>query len=213
MFTQKMARKKKKYYVVWAGHEPGIYDSWTECHKQVKNYPGAKYKSFTSQQEAEDAFSEGYSFDKTKNPKTILSPNHPDIIQESWSVDAACSGNPGKMEYRGVFTKDGSQIFYAGPYKRGTNNLGEFLALVHACALLKKMGDTKRVIYSDSKIAINWLKLGRAKTKLVRDARTALLFEHLDRAEKWLESNTIENPILKWKTDVWGEIPADFGRK
>ena len=60
------------------------------------------------------------------------------IIKESIAVDAACSGNPGNMEYRGVYTKTKEQIFHQGPFPQGTNNIGEFLALVHGLAFFKK---------------------------------------------------------------------------
>ena len=119
------------------------------------------------------------------------------------------------MEYRGVYTKDGAEIFRQGPFKMGTNNIGEFLALVHALAIAaRKKGDNSTTpIYSDSRIAMGWVKAGKARTKLTRSRANANLFELIKRAEAWLSTNTISNPILKWETKEWGEIPADFGRK
>jgi ribonuclease HI len=130
----------------------------------------------------------------------------------SISVDAACSGNPGPMEYRGVITATKQEIFRIGPFPMGTNNIGEFLALVHGIALLKKQG-SNMPIYSDSVNALGWVKKKAAKTKLPRSEKTEQLFQLLDRAEEWLRNNTYTNPLLKWETEVWGEIPADFGRK
>ncbi|MBQ1177867.1 MAG: ribonuclease H family protein [Bacteroidaceae bacterium] len=127
------------------------------------------------------------------------------------AVDAACSGNPGPMEYRGVYLGDGKEIFHFGPV-HGTNNIGEFLAIVHALALLDKQG-LKMTIYSDSRTAIGWVRKKCCKTQLERNETTEQLFQLIERAEAWLKSHRVTNPIVKWETDQWGEIPADFGRK
>lgn len=209
---------KQKYYVVWDGVTPGIYTSWTECQLQVKGYDSAKYKSFDNREEAERAFaSSPYAYiGKNAKKKTADSPTPPDtlpaaVIENSLAVDAACSGNPGSMEYRGVHVASRQEIFHFGPMK-GTNNIGEFLALVHGLALLKQKG-FDMPIYSDSANAISWVKQKKCKTKLPRTAETEKLFGLIERAEKWLKENKYSTPILKWETKQWGEIPADFGRK
>lgn len=209
---------KQKYYVVWNGVTPGIYTSWTECQLQVKGYDSAKYKSFDNREEAERAFtSSPYAYiGKNAKKKTADSPTPPDtlpaaVIENSLAVDAACSGNPGPMEYRGVHVASRQEIFHFGPMK-GTNNIGEFLALVHGLALLKQKG-FDMPIYSDSANAISWVKQKKCKTKLPRTAETEKLFGLIERAEKWLKENKYSTPILKWETKQWGEIPADFGRK
>lgn len=208
--------KKRKYYVVWQGHEPGVYDNWGACLQQTKNYPAAKYKSFESRAEAEAAFAGNYGDyiggNAPKKPKPKATLIGAPIVWESIAVDAACSGNPGLMEYRGVDTKTGTELFRQGPFKQGTNNIGEFLALVHGLAMLKKEG-RKVPIYSDSRIAIGWVKKKQPKTQLKKTAANAILFELMERAVKWLETHTYDTPILKWETKEWGEIPADFGRK
>jgi ribonuclease HI len=204
--------KKKKYYVVWQGNQPGIYDNWTECQLQIKGYPGAKYKSFSSRAEAEAAFGGNYEDNVTRKSKVIVpAAAKGDIIWESMSVDAACSGNPGVMEYQGVDTKTKYQFFYQ-KFPLGTNNIGEFLAIVHALAMLQKKG-VEMPIYSDSKIAMGWVKKKKVNTKLAKTAKTKLLYELIDRGEKWLKTNDFRVPLLKWETKSWGEIPADFGRK
>ena len=137
---------------------------------------------------------------------------YPQVVQkEAIAVDAACSGNPGPMEYRGVYLRTGQQIFHFGPI-HGTNNIGEFLAIVHALALLKKQG-LSMPIYSDSRNAIGWIKQKKCKTKLERNARTEEVFQMIDRAESWLKNNSYNTQVLKWNTSEWGEVPADFGRK
>ena len=233
---------KQKYYVVWNGPSPGVYSSWEACQEAVSGVSGAKYKSFKSQAEAEDAFEMGEeayeeakaSDDSTSNNSSksgnsgnsssscdISKPIRPaynpaklpaEAIREAIAVDAACSGNPGAMEYRGVYLADGKEIFHYGPV-HGTNNIGEFLAIVHGLALLKQKGLDNMPIYSDSVNAQLWVRKHHCKTTLVRNDQTEKLYQMIERAEAWLRNNTYKNPIIKWQTDKWGEIPADFGRK
>jgi ribonuclease HI len=134
------------------------------------------------------------------------------IIPESLSVDAACSGNPGIMEYRGVETGTGREIFHVGPFNPATNNIGEFLALVHGLALLKQQ-NLELPIYSDSTTALAWVRKKKCNSKLERTNTNQEVFDLIQRAEKWLRLNDYKNPVLKWETERWGEIPADFGRK
>ncbi|EAQ42678.1 MULTISPECIES: ribonuclease H1 domain-containing protein [unclassified Polaribacter] len=209
---------KKKFYVVWKGRKPGIFSSWNVCKRQIDGFEGAQYKSFLSLDEAELAFTK--KFEDYKGKKSTAKKMSASELQkfgapnlESISVDAACSGNPGKMEYRGVLTHNKKEIFRKGPFKKGTNNIGEFLALVHGIALLKSKQKEEVPIYSDSKIAMSWVRQKKCKTNLHFDASNKDLLDLIKRAENWLKQNTFKNPILKWQTKAWGEIPADFGRK
>ncbi|MDY5813906.1 MAG: ribonuclease H family protein [Bacteroides sp.] len=210
---------KKKYYVVWAGVNPGIYQSWDECQLQTAGYAGAKYKSFDSLAEAEDAYAAspydymGSSQGGSKRTASAAAPHSlpAAVIANSLAVDAACSGNPGPMEYRGVHVGSGQEVFRVGPLQ-GTNNIGEFLALVHGLALMKQKG-LDLPIYSDSVNAMGWVKKKQCKTKLERNANNAKVFELIARAEQWLKENTYNTRLIKWDTRSWGEIPADFGRK
>ncbi len=209
--------KKKKYYTVWAGNEVGVFSTWKECEQSVKGYNGSKYKSFPTKELALKAFEEDWKNhigtemkQKINIPKEL--PNNSNIIKESIAVDAACSGNPGRMEYRGVDLFTGVELFRVGVFENGTNNIGEFLAIVHALALIQNYEKTIPV-YSDSKIAIGWVKEKKCKTKIQRTEKNSYLFEVIERAEKWLKENQYSNEILKWDTKKLGEIPADFGRK
>ena len=131
---------------------------------------------------------------------------------DGWAVDAACSGNPGPMEYQCIDLATGAQVFHFGPL-HGTNNIGEFLAIVHALALLDKMGNTTKAIYSDSYNAILWVTKRQCKTKLDCTPQTEQLYQIIARAERWLQTHSYKNPLIKWETKKWGEVPADFGRK
>lgn len=209
--------KKQKYYVVWQGVTPGIYSSWASCQAQISGYPGALYRAFDSKAEAEEGLRNGYSASESekkvkKAPLAKIKPTQEQaIVWDSISVDAACSGNPGVMEYQGVDTQTKVQLFHK-KFQLGTNNIGEFLGLVHALALFKKEGKNTP-IYTDSRNAMKWVREKKCKTTLVRNKKTEELWQVIERAEKWLQTNTYSNKIMKWETEDWGEIPADFGRK
>lgn len=210
--------KKKKYYVIWKGRKTGVFTSWNVCKKYIDGFEGAEYKAFLNQEEANIASKKSFSLYKgVDTKKKVLSNQQKALygtpIKESISVDAACSGNPGIMEYRGVLTHNKSEIFRMGPFVNGTNNIGEFLALVHGIALLKSKGKENIPIYSDSKIAMGWIKKKRCNTNLNFDNSNKDVLELIKRAESWLQQNTFKTDILKWETKAWGEIPADFGRK
>ena len=209
---------KKKYYVVWKGLNPGVYETWEACEAQVRGQSGAKYKAFETREEAVEALEAGYerylrkaappaAIDRLYAEKPVGRP-----IPESLAVDAACSGNPGDVEYRGVYVATGREIFHVGPLRRGTNNIGEFLAIVHGLALLSQKG-SDLPIYSDSRNAILWVRKKKCRTLLERVPENAPLFDLVDRAERWLNEHDYTTRILKWETEAWGEIPADFGRK
>ncbi len=244
-----IAMHANKYYVVWKGFAPGVYDSWEEAEIQVSGYPDASYRAFKSQEAAVEAWREGFDkegllqevakemarlakegtvieFDEeaeaakpaiaakpTKAKQKNVDPNAPKPYNvETIAVDAACSGNPGPMEYKGVYVKTGQVLFTVGPMQQGTNNIGEFLAIVHALALEEKQG-TQIPIYTDSVNALKWVNQGFCKTTLEENEVNAPIFDLIRRAESWLRTHTYRVPILKWETKQWGEIPADFGRK
>jgi ribonuclease HI len=204
---------KTKYYVVWKGRRSGIFTSWEQCSAQVTGFPDAEYKSFTSLEAAKAAYSGAYNDHRGKpvsSNQWLFAPTKP--VHPSMCVDAACSGSPGPVEYRGVETRSGRQIFRQGPFQGGTNNIGEFLAIIHALKWLKE-NQKDWPIYSDSGTALAWLRNKKAKTTLGRNSANASLFEKLTQAESWLRNNSYPNQVLKWDTQAWGENPADFGRK
>ena len=210
-----MAKPKPKYYVVWKGKETGVFDSWDKCKRNIQGFTGAVYKSFKTKEAAEKAFARSPkdfigkdTFESELSSDQLVKIGKP--ILESISVDAAFDGDV--MEYKGVYTKTKQELFKMGPFEGATNNIGEFLAIVHALGYLQKQKSAAPV-YSDSVTAIHWVKTQRANTKLKRSAENNSLFYLIERAEKWLHSNKYPNRLLKWETKAWGENPADFGRK
>ena len=208
--------KKQKYYVVWQGRQTGVFTDWKECEAQIKGFQDARYKSFDSLKEAEAAIQRNYwEFVSKKETATTTKETPASVgqpIKESIAVDAAWNTATGDMEYQGVYLRTGERIFLQGPFKDATNNIGEFLAIVHGLAYLQRH-NSNLPIYSDSKTAISWVKKKHANTKLELTPRNKPVFELLQRAERWLADNKYANQILKWETEYWGENPADFGRK
>lgn len=211
-----MPKTKQKYYTVWKGHKTGVFETWSECQLQIKNFQGAQYKSFATKAIAVKAFEGLYEDYIVKNKAKKVIPNRRNQIEgpnlNSISVDAASSGNPGVMEYRGVDTQTKALLFHKGPFQKATNNIGEFLALVHGLALLKKQ-ESQVMLYTDSVTAMSWVSKKKCNTKLKRSKENQAVFVLIDRAEQWLQNNTFTTKVVKWETKSWGEIPADFGRK
>lgn len=209
-----------KYYVVWEGAATGVFDSWEECQLQIKGYPNARFKSFPNREAAVAAY-RGRPEDHIGLLKAIAEhrTQHinyeaiPEIRLDALAVDAACSRNPGPVEYRGVWVSSGVELFRVGPLQGGTNNIGEFLALIHALALFASHGYGQIPIYSDSRTARSWLRNRQVKTNLAATPENAGIRAILARAITWMNTHSVTNPILTWDTQAWGEIPADFGRK
>ena len=189
------SKKTQKYYVIWHGHQPGIYTTWPEAQKQIVGFKKPVYKIFGSEQLAKKAFDdspENYQGDykKTKDltPEELEKIGQPEVV--SLCVDAACN-NKGDFEYKGVWNHNLEEVFIAGPYPGGSNNIGEFLALVHALAFLSNFKDKamhKLPIYSDSRIAMGWVK---AKTCRTKQTPSPAVKNLILRAEK-----VVKNPYL-----------------
>jgi ribonuclease HI len=209
---------KNKFYVVWQGRTCGVFDNWNDCKTQVDGFEGAKYKSFEIKEEADKAFTDGYKNYYKNNAihrrdgarPVSMGDNTP--ILNSLSVDAACNMVTGQMEYQGVHTGTKELWFKQGPFPKASNNIGEFLALVHGLALLKQK-NINIPIYSDSITAIAWVRNKKHKSIVLPTEENETIFDLLVRAELWLINNPVQVPIIKWDTKNWGDIPADFGRK
>lgn len=227
----------KRFYVVFAGRQPGVYDDFNDAMEQVDGFDGASFKSYASPEEAAEAFRR---FDQKNDSRSIGSLlinateqkrkerttrgkedrietktdyfAFPEIDLNGWAVDASCMGNPGVMEYRGVELMSGKEIFRVGPFKKGTNNIGEFLAIVHALALMQQKGE-RHTVYSDSVSGMAWVRNRKVKTQLARNKDTEPVFRMMERALSWLNTHQYDVQIRKWDTDRWGEVPADFDRK
>lgn len=216
----------KKYYVVFAGRNPGVYDDWSDAREQIEGFDGARYKGYGSAAEAAEAYRKASGkndgdlgrFLAGASRRALPKPGEPDYFTnpevdlDAWAVDASCLGNPGRMEYQGVELMTGRTLFRIGPFDDATNNIGEFLAIVHAMALMANEGKYHN-IYSDSVSGMAWARTRKVKTQLKPTPRNAKVFELMARAVTWLNTHQFPAKVMKWQTEKWGEIPADFGRK
>jgi len=211
-----MWKTEKKFYAVRKWKKIWIFESRDECKDSVNWFSDAKYKWFSSREDAEKAQKEWWEkYYEVKNvvKKEKVSNDDIPFFAKSIAVDAACSGNPWEMEYRWIDLQTWEEIFHE-KFKIWTNNIGEFLAIVHWLNYLKDKGD--KVIYSDSRIAISRVNQWKCKTQIKIDEWNPdfeRILKTVERAEKWLKENWINNKILKWNTEEWWEIPADFWRK
>lgn len=220
-------RYGKRFYVVWKGRVPGVYDNLDDAMEQVDDYPGALFKSYDSPEAAAKAYRQSALREDKKDIGNLLlnasrenipaanKPDYfsfPEIDLNGWAVDASCLGNPGRMEYRGVELMTGRELFRVGPFEKSTNNIGEFLAIVHALALMQQKGE-RHTIYSDSVTGMAWVRNRKVKTQLTRNHENEKSFKMMERALSWLNTHHYDTKILKWQTERWGEVPADFGRK
>lgn len=213
-----MSSPKKKFYVVWKGSASGIFTTWAECESAIKGHSNAKYKSFPTLESAQKAFREGpgdywgtKQFVSGLSDEELAAIGRP--ITNSLCVDAAWNAETKIMEYRGVWYHERIIAFQQGPFPNATNNIGEFLAVVHALALMAKRS-LDWPVYSDSKTAISWVSHRAVRSKSMQKGETSAQINDLvARALKWLISNTYPNRVLKWETEAWGEVPADYGRK
>jgi len=212
--------RRQKYYVVFRGFNPGVYNTWDVCQANTKGFRGASFASFKSEAEAEHAFSVG-DLKKWREMEESLKKDrwmHSEVLKDGpcLVVDAACSGYPGPIEYRGVLLPSMGEAFKYGPFRDGSNNIAEFLAIVSGMKWLNERSMTIP-IYSDSKCAIGWVSNGGVcNTSMEPEKQGQQVKIEIARAESWLRGPFAAKYIKmlrKWDTEKLGEIPADFDRK
>lgn len=208
-------QKKQKHYVVRAGHQTGIFDNRPACQQAVSWYTWAQYKSFTSLQDAEWAYTQWYQTFAGKDVRTVLAQKNNTIPWKipSIAVDAACSWNPGVMEYRGVDVHSGQQLFFSWPWPDATVNIGEFLAIVHALSRCQQNKHDYLCLYTDSRTALSRVHHKKIKTTLTKTPHNTQLRHAIDKALARLQQHQTSLPLIKRDTKHRWEIPADFGRK
>jgi Caulimovirus viroplasmin len=58
----------QKFYVVWSGRQTGVFADWATTQRAVTGYTGARFKSFSTRAEAQEAFASGSA--ASVEPKT-----------------------------------------------------------------------------------------------------------------------------------------------
>ena len=213
-----------KVYIIFAPLEwKGIYYTWEDCKGALDRCRGQghSFSSFKKLTDAQEALRCGtlrsYKEKKAKT-KAWLDPALPADCRVQLPclvVDAACSGYPGPVEYRGVVLPEEYEAFRCGPYVSGTNNIGEYLAIVTGLRWLEQ-NTLSFPLYSDSRCAIGWVK-GHGNCNSHLETIGPELTDLVARAERWVHSSPnsrkLTQRVRKWETVRWGEVPADYGNK
>lgn len=204
-----------QFYGVWVGRKPGIYTTWPDCQAQTSGYSGAKFmklnaKTMEEAQAEYDRLAEGHNISKAIKKETSVSKAQDDVL----TVDGASNGT--HCEYQAVWHPSREQAFASKRFENGTNNIAEFLGLVHAIKYLMEHNKPLKV-YTDSVTAMAWIRDKKANTTAhLTGKATNELTQLITEAEQFLQQNAAilnKAEILKWDTKHWGEIPADYGRK
>jgi len=119
----------------------------------------------------------------------------------------------GVVEWQAVDLVSGQTIHASRPYEYGNINLAEFIAIVDALSLLHANGNTSTPVYSDSLTAIAWVKNRKMKTRHPRTGNAYRIMGLADASMDWLLDTKPMNPVRFWDNVLWGENPADYGRK
>ena len=155
----------KKFYVVWAGRETGVFTDWATTHRHVNAFPGARFKSFSSRTEADQAFRSGGPPSTGRRPARASSGVAARMEPAAAAIglqiycDGACDPNPGRAGSGIAVYRDGKleQLWYGLYSPHGTNNTAELNALHHALLMAETAilaGQTAQIL-CDSTYAIN----------------------------------------------------------
>jgi ribonuclease HI len=162
----------QKFYVVWSGRKTGVFTDWASAQRAVEKYAGARFKSFPSRAEAEEAFAHGGDASvslKTpsgRKPRASASERAAAHTAHQFDVsiycDGACEPNPGNAGSSVVVYRAGelAELWYGLYNPMGTNNTAELNALYHALRMAEaeiKAGSTVEVC-SDSAYSINCVR-------------------------------------------------------
>jgi ribonuclease HI len=156
----------KKFYVVWTGRQTGIFTDWATTERQVHGFPAARFKSFQTRAEAEEAFKAG----ALPSAGRRAAPGVAAIVSETpvssldtqgvqIYCDGACDPNPGHAGSGIVVYRDGEliELWYGLYNPNGTNNTAELNALHRALLMAESNIAAGRVarLFCDSLYAIN----------------------------------------------------------
>ena len=162
--------KKEKYYAVAAGYKTGIYTAWfgsEGAEVQVRGFSGARYKSFSTREEAEKWL---------ENPVLRKSPPTSDAMNVSFPpgeeetsaadtvniyTDGGCSGNPGPGGWGAVIADGDSRRELSGGYRLTTNNRMELMACIKALEAMTEQRELS--LYSDSRYVVYGITKGWAR--------------------------------------------------
>lgn len=144
-----------KFYAVAKGVQPGIYTSWSECEKQVKNFKGSLYRSFTNKEEAQTYLNQMIEAERKANAV---------VEGKGWEVYVDGSYSPEVENYAAgaVILKDGhiveeicllgqnpalaKEMGQSKDFSSARNVAGECLGMVQALKYVLEQNEEKAVV-------------------------------------------------------------------
>lgn len=140
---------RRKYYTVVHGHQPGVYTDWPTAEKQVKGFPGAIFKSFSTLNEANLFLKNSTrisSTPQTKEPYPTKALTNASVVY----TDGSCKDQRAGFGVV-ILAKDGDKLTARGPVPlKATNQVAELYAIYVALSLVG--GDV--VVCTDSNYSI-----------------------------------------------------------
>lgn len=187
-----MGKKSKNSYYAYrlASGKQGIAESWAECEKVVTGSANARYRGFSSREDAADWLGEGARYEA--RPRLALRSKLSSGIYfdagtgRGDGVEASVTDVHGKDLLHLVLPK--KQVNRFGKQNVPgdvTNNYGELLALSHALKIAKKLKAKK--IFGDSQLVIKFWSRGIMKQKEL-PAKTVKLVREVAKARKIFET-------------------------
>lgn len=183
----------KKYYAIAVGRKPGVYDEWAQAKAQVMGYPGARYKGFATQAEAEDWLRQPVSRSKPARPSTgsgkvaLGETGAPKPGEIAIYSDGGARFNPGPGGYGAIIIEDGVRRELSGGFRHTTNNRMELRGCIMALRALKATESRPIRIHTDSQYVVNGIAKGWARNW---------------RSRGWRKNDG--NPAQN--ADLWGEL-------
>lgn len=161
-----MAKTKPKLYAVAAGRKPGIYTEWFGpggAEAQIRGVAGARYKGFSTRDEAERWLKNPGSPERTAQPVPADVPEKPRDLEGHVLIytDGASLGNPGPGGYGIVMINGDERLELSGGFRRTTNNRMELMGCIVALSRLEEPAHV--LLRTDSQYVVNGIMKGWAK--------------------------------------------------
>ena len=191
-------KTNKPYYVVWQGHRPGVYDTWTECKAQITGFDRPQYKKFSTRYQAFHAYQKGSSYRENLRASDL-----PVFEKKSILINASTDTQRNLTSYYGLYLNSNRRMF-SNTISSADKRIGLFLAAVKALSILHKHR-TLLPVYTESLEIISAVKDKRF-VALNPQAESAKVNLYVRVALAWLEKHP-PPPLLHWNAAYWGELP------
>ena len=152
--------KPKKFYAVQKGLVPGVYSSWEACKSNVEGFPGARYKSFLIEEEAQ-AYVEGREFDVKTQKYEKANVEEDELAGVVAYVDGSYDEETKMYAYGIVIINQGQEVHLSGKGNDAEmasmhNVAGEIMGSMEAMTWAKDNGIAEITICHDYSGIAEW---------------------------------------------------------